>query len=68
MADITISIPDNQVTNVEKHLFPHGADPVNDTDEKKITAITEFCQTWINEQLWAMARQTAMDAVDDPTV
>ncbi len=68
MADITITIPDNQVTNVEKHLFPHGADPVNDTDEKKITAITTYVQNWVNEQLWAIARKTAMDAVDDPTV
>jgi|GEM_PF-5339319 len=63
--DMTISIPDAQLTNFEKHVNPAGG---NDSDADKEAAVKTWIQNWVNEQLWIMARNNAVAAVDDPTV
>ena len=63
--DMTISIPDAQLTNFEKYVNPAGG---NDSDADKEAAVKEWIQGWVDEQLWAMARSNAMAGVEDPTV
>jgi len=63
--DMTISIPDAQLTNFEKYVNPAGG---NDSDADKEAAVKAWVQGWVDEQLWAMARSNAMAAVSDPTV
>ena len=63
--DMTISIPDAQLTNFEKYINPAGG---NDSDADKEAAVKTWIQNWVNEQLRIMARNNAVAAVDDPTV
>ena len=63
--DMTISIPEAQLTNFEKFVNPAGG---NDSDADKEAAVKTWIQNWVNEQLWMMARNNAVAAVEDPTV
>ena len=63
--DMTISIPDAQLTNFEKFVNHAGG---NDSDADKEAAVKTWIQNWVNEQLWMMARNNAVAAVEDPTV
>lgn len=63
--DMTISIPDAQLTNFEAFINPAGG---NDSNADKEAAVKTWVQNWVNEQLWIMARNNAQAAVEDPTV
>ncbi len=66
MAEITVTFPDGQLTNVESFIHPDGVG--NDTDAKKLAAVQTFAQEWFDGQLWTMARYEAAAAASDPTV
>ena len=65
MAEITITLPDEQLGNLEIYLNP-TADKDKDA-ATQISNIEDHVQIVVNNWVWEGAKQAAADAVEDPT-
>lgn len=65
MADLIITIPDDQLANMETRLDPSG-EPGEDTEDKAVHVQTSIQQI-INNWVWEAARNAAANAVANPT-
>lgn len=65
MANITITIPDDQLAVMENHLDPAGEAGADNA--AKTTNIQNSVQKIINNWVWDAAKNAAADAVADPT-
>ena len=65
MANITITIPDDQLAAMEDHLDPSGEAGADDA--AKTTNIQNSVQEIVNGWVWSAAKNAAANAVADPT-
>ena len=65
MADLTITIPDDQIATMESHLDPAGEKGADAA--AKTANVQARIQQIVSDWVWGAARQAAANAVANPT-
>ena len=65
MADLTITIPDDQIATMETHLDPAGEAGADAA--AKTANVQGSIQKIVNNWVWDAAKQAAANDVDNPT-
>jgi len=65
MADLTITVPDDQIATMETHLDPSGEAGADAAE--KAANVQASIQGIIDRWIWDAAKQAAANAVADPT-